>query len=120
MDDFEDALEIYQLCLTVSGYRVITATGGADAIALTTTHHPSLVLMDLSMPHVNGTDALRAIRSDPPCAHIPIIALTAHALEQERQEMFARGFTDVIAKPCLPDELILAVEKLLGAAQQEP
>ncbi len=119
VDDFVDALEIYQVCLTVSGYRVITATGGADAVALTTTHHPALVLMDLSMPNVNGTDALRAIRADPTCANIPVVALTAHALREEREEALARGFTDVIAKPCLPDELAAAVQRLLGAATQQ-
>ena len=116
VDDFADALEIYQSCLTISGYRVITATGGADAVALTTAHHPALVLMDLSMPHVSGSEALRAIRADPTCADIPIVALTAHALQQERHEALARGFTDVIPKPCLPDELVLAVGRLLAAA----
>jgi CheY-like chemotaxis protein len=120
VDDFQDALEIYQVALTVSGYRVLTATGGADAVALTLAHRPALVLMDLRMPTVTGTDALNAIRADPACAHIPVVALTAHAMLEERQEALRRGFTDVIAKPCLPDDLVSAVGRLLDDTTQQP
>jgi CheY-like chemotaxis protein len=114
VDDFPDALEIYQLYLTVKGYRVMTATSGADAVAMAHAHRPALIFMDLRMADMNGTEAMQAIRANPATAGIGIVALTAHALAEQRRDAMAAGFDEVISKPCLPDELLVAVNRLLA------
>jgi CheY-like chemotaxis protein len=114
VDDFDDALEIYAQYLTFKGYRVLTATNGADAIVAARVHRPALIFMDLRMAVMTGTEAMLLLRSDPAFSRVPIIALTAHALEEERVEALAAGFDEVIPKPCLPDELTAAVDRLLA------
>jgi CheY-like chemotaxis protein len=118
VDDFEDGLDLYQEYLTYRGYRVIVARNGEEAIAQARAHRPDLIMMDLRMPVMTGGDATRVLRSDPSLGRIPIIALTAHAMEDERVDALAAGFDELIAKPCLPDQLVLAVERILAAARQ--
>jgi CheY-like chemotaxis protein len=118
VDDFEDGLDLYQEYLTYRGYRVVVAKNGKEAIAQAYTHRPDLIMMDIRMPVMTGVDAIRVLRSDPSLANIPIIALTAHALEDERLSALAAGFDEVIAKPCLPDQLALAVERIVAATRQ--
>lgn len=113
VDDFEDAREIYATYLTFMGMRVICAADGTQAVRDAREHRPDLILMDVRMPGVTGIDALREIRADPSFAQVPIVALTAQALEAERQEALRAGFDMVITKPCLPDELFQTVTALL-------
>lgn len=113
-DDFDDARDMYSEYLRLSGIRVITAAGGQEAIDLAREHLPALILMDIRMPGVTGTDAMLELRKDPRLARVPMIALTAHALDRERAAILADGFDDVISKPCLPDELVAIVRKRLG------
>jgi CheY-like chemotaxis protein len=114
VDDYDDALEIYATYLTFHGYRVQTARNGREAVDAVEAIKPALVLMDLRMPILDGTEALREIRRLPQCAALPILALTAHALEDERVAALADGFDAVITKPCLPDELLHAVRAMLA------
>jgi two-component system cell cycle response regulator DivK len=113
VDDFEDALDIYGDFLTYRGFRVIVARNGQEAIDSARAHRPDLILLDLSMPVLSGKDAVRILRSDPTFADIPIVALTAHALDSERIDALRAGFDEVIPKPCLPDELAAAVDRIL-------
>jgi len=117
VDDFEDGLELYQQYLTYRGYHVIVARSGAEAIAQARAHRPDVILLDLRMPGMTGTDAMRILRSDPSFARVPIIALTAHALDRERFAALAAGFDDLIPKPCLPDQLAIALERILTATR---
>jgi CheY-like chemotaxis protein len=114
VDDFDDALEIYSTYLTYKGYQVEVAINGAEAIMRAEQRPPALILMDLSMPILDGTGALKQLRSDPRFASTPIVALTAHALDEQRRFALAAGFDAVIAKPCLPDDLVAAVVEFLG------
>jgi len=114
VDDFIDALEMYEEYLTFRGYRVVTARSGEGAVAAAKTSAPAIILMDLRMPGMTGGEALHLIRTDPEMATVPIIALTAHAMVDERRDAMLDGFTDVIAKPCLPDELAAAIERHLA------
>ena len=118
VDDFEDALEIYRDYLTFKGFRVLVASSGEDAIAIALRERPSLIFMDLRMPKMTGVQAMRILRCDPGFAKVPIVAFTAHALEDERVAALAEGFDDVLAKPCNPDDLIAAVLRLLSRANQ--
>jgi len=118
VDDFEDGLDLYQEYLTYRGYRVIVARNGEEAVAQARAHSPDLIMMDIRMPRMTGTDAMRILRTDPSFGRVPIIALTAHAMEDERVAALAAGFDEVIAKPCLPDQLVLAAERILAAGRQ--
>ena len=113
VDDYADALEIYQSYLTFKGYRSITASSGTQALELARDQRPAIIFMDIRMPIVTGTDALRELRRDPTFEKVPIVALTAHALEDERIAALEAGFTEVLPKPCNPDHLIDTIERLL-------
>ena len=115
VDDFEDGLDMYQEYLTYRGYNVIVARNGQEAIVQARAHRPNVILLDLRMPVMTGTDAMRVLRTDPSFQRVPIIALTAHALDDERLDALAAGFDELIAKPCLPDELAAAIERILAA-----
>ena len=69
--------------------------------------------MDIRMPMMTGVEALHRLRANPTLERVPIVALTAHALEDERAAALLHGFDDVISKPCLPDELVAAIDRLL-------
>jgi len=113
VDDFADALDIYGSYLTFRGCRVLTASNGADCIELARVHQPDVILLDIRMPVMTGAQALRLLRANAALAHVPIVALTAYALDSERDEALAAGFDKVIAKPCLPDALYDAIMGLL-------
>jgi CheY-like chemotaxis protein len=114
VDDFEDALDIYEQYLTFKGYSVVTASNGADAIRIALREQPALILMDLQMAAMSGTQTMLTLRNDPQFNSCPIVAFTAHALESERVAALRDGFDDVIPKPCLPDELCARVDKILA------
>ena len=115
VDDFEDALAIYGQYLDFRGYRVVVARNGEEAIAEARSHRPDLILLDIRMPGMSGIDALRVLRSDPALTETPIVALTAQALDSERVVALAAGFDEVVSKPCLPNELVDLIERLLPA-----
>jgi two-component system cell cycle response regulator DivK len=111
VDDFADGLEMYREYLVFRGYRVVTAQNGQDAIDAALAECPDLILMDIQMPDMSGVEAMRVLRSHAAFARVPIVALTAHAMDNERLAMFAHGFDEVIPKPCLPDELVRIIER---------
>lgn len=113
-DDYEDTRDLYREYLIASGYRVITAESGRDAIRAATMWTPDLVLMDIRMPDLSGVDAMLELRQEPRFRNVPIIAFTAHASENTRVECLAAGFTAVIVKPCLPDELLEQIRQFFS------
>jgi CheY-like chemotaxis protein len=120
VDDFEDALEMYREYLVYRGFRVIGATNGDDALEMCRRQCPDVILLDLRMPGLSGLEVVRILRADATCDGSPIVALTAHALEDERVEALRAGFDEVIAKPCLPDQLVVAIERLLRERASSP
>jgi CheY-like chemotaxis protein len=115
VDDFQDGLEMYQEYLTYRGFQVIVARTGEEAVAQARLHRPDVVLLDLRMPGMTGTEAMSILRADASFVNTPIIALTAHALEDERRLALDAGFDEWIAKPCLPDALAASIERILSA-----
>ena len=97
---------------------MVIAHSGAEALSVAADTRPAMIFMDLRMPQMSGSEALQQLRADPGFRFVPIVALTAHALEDERLAALADGFDDVIAKPCNPDELIDAVERLSRSVRQ--
>jgi CheY-like chemotaxis protein len=112
-EDFEDARELYRDYLEFSGFTVKTAANGRDAIDLAITLQPDLILMDASMPVLDGWQATRELKDNPATQHIPVLALTAHAFDDARQRAQAVGCDGFVTKPCLPDELVARVRATL-------
>jgi DNA-binding response OmpR family regulator len=115
-DDFEDAREIYGSYLTLHGYDVVLAVNGRETVTQAAQRRPDMILLDLRMPGIGGIEALRELRTNSALVGVPIIAFTAHALEDERINALGHGFDDVLSKPCLPDELVAFIGRTLGQA----
>ena len=96
------------------GYEVLTAVDGESGLALTKSEAPALVLMDMSLPVLDGWEATRALRADPSTRSIPVIALTAHAMAGDREKALAAGCDDFDTKPIELERLLGKIEALLG------
>jgi two-component system cell cycle response regulator DivK len=107
-DDFDNRT-IMQEALEASGYEVILATNGQEALDTLTAENPGIMLMDLSMPKINGWELARRVRETPALAGTVILAFTAHALSGDELKARAAGCDDYIAKPCLPKEVVAKV-----------
>jgi DNA-binding response OmpR family regulator len=114
-DDDEDILALVQLRLSRSGFEVIVARDGEEALRLTQERLPDLAVLDWMMPKASGLDVLRAIRANTATADIPVVLLTARASEADVQEGLDAGADDYIAKPFSPQELAARVQTILGA-----
>jgi CheY-like chemotaxis protein len=99
VDDFSDGRELVAEYLAFRGFNVSEATNGADALEISRTTLPDIVLMDLSMPGIDGWQATRALKADPRTRRIKVIAVTAHALKAETDSAKAAGCDGVICKP---------------------
>jgi CheY-like chemotaxis protein len=96
------------------GYQVVLAADGEQGIAMASSERPDLILMDMSLPVVDGWDATRRIKSDPTTSSIPVIALTAHAMSGDRERAMQAGCDDYDTKPIELPRLLGKVEALLG------
>ncbi|MDQ3169413.1 MAG: response regulator [Acidobacteriota bacterium] len=114
VEDYDDAREMYVEYLTFTGFRVESATNGLEAIEMTQRLVPDLVLMDLALPKLDGWEATRRLKSDAATSHIPVIALTGHALAGHAERAREAGCDSFITKPCVPDELVAEISRVLG------
>lgn len=99
VDDNEKNRKLAQHLLEVAGFETIAAATGAEAVALTLRHVPDVVLMDLRLPDMDGTDALRSLREDTTTAEIPVVAMSALSLEGSGDWLAAAGFAGSLGKP---------------------
>jgi len=113
-EDQAELRQLYAQQLSMSGFEVIEAANGAEAISLTSANLPDVILMDLSMPVVDGWEATRRLRADRRTAHIPVVALTAHDGSGELQRATTAGCNWFVPKPCPPDALITEVRRVLS------
>jgi CheY-like chemotaxis protein len=120
VEDNEDNRIIYSTVLRHLGYTVVEALDGIQAIALARSELPDLILMDISLPEVDGWEATRVLRADPTTRDIPIIALTAHALAGDRERATAVGFTSYLAKPVEPRTVVAEVRRWIGGGAGAP
>jgi two-component system, cell cycle response regulator DivK len=120
VEDFDDAREMYRDYLEFAGFRVETARDGRQAIEKTHRIRPDLVLMDLSLPVIDGWEATRLLKSDPETRRIPIVALSAHALAAEGERARQAGCDGFIAKPCLPPDLVAEIGRYLKNHSSTP
>ena len=100
------------------GYEVLTAVDGESGLALTKSETPGLVLMDMSLPGIDGWEATRQLKADPATRAIPVIALTAHAMAGDREQALAAGCDDFDIKPIDLDRLLGKIEALLGGREK--
>jgi CheY-like chemotaxis protein len=105
--------------LASRGYRCEVAGNGRDAIAMAERLRPTLILMDLSLPEINGWDAARTLKANPQLASIPIIATTAHAMVGDRESALEAGCDDCLTKPYEIEELVTMVARFIGPATTE-
>ena len=118
-EDFEDARELYRDYLEFSGFSVKTANNGREAIDQAVALQPDIILMDASMPVLDGWQATRELKADPATKHIPILALTAHAFDDARREARTVGCDGFVTKPCLPDDLVSRIRAVLASARKK-
>lgn len=114
VEDQQDLRQLYVEHLTMSGFDVIEAGNGVDAVRSTSALRPDVVLMDLSLPIVDGWEATRRLKADASTAHIPVVALTAHDGSGELQRATDAGCEWFVPKPCPPDALITELRRVLA------
>ncbi|MEN3340412.1 MAG: two-component system, cell cycle response regulator DivK [Acidobacteriota bacterium] len=120
VEDYQDAREMYAAYLQFSGYEVAEATDGVQAIEKTLELMPDIILMDLALPKMDGWEATRRLKSDERTRHIPIVALTGHALAGHAEGARQAGCDSFVTKPCLPDALVAEIERMLAARSTDP
>jgi two-component system cell cycle response regulator DivK len=113
VEDNDDNVFVLKTRLTRAGFTVIIAGDGAQGVAMATSELPDLILMDLSLPVLDGWEATRRIKAAPETKHIPIIAITAHAMTGDREKAMAAGCDDFDTKPV---ELPRLLEKIRALA----
>ena len=116
VDDYPDAREMYAEYLQYSGFDVIEAGNGIEALERAADSAPDIILMDLSLPVMDGWEATRRLKADKATADIPIVALTGHALAGILEGAKNAGCDAFITKPCLPEDLVKEIQKVLNAA----
>lgn len=119
VEDTEDNRQMMRKLLEMSGYRVVEATNGEEAVKVTKEEQPRLILMDLSLPIIDGLAATRLIRNLSSCEHLPIIAVSAHDTADFHAEALAAGCDAYITKPIDYPELEELVERLMSESKTQ-
>jgi CheY-like chemotaxis protein len=113
VEDNEKNRKLVRDALQFKGYRTIETETGEDGVRLAREHAPALVLMDIQLPGIDGIQALRQLRADPATSAIPVIAVTASVMMQDRQKIMAAGFDGFQGKPISVKELFETVRTVL-------
>jgi two-component system cell cycle response regulator DivK len=116
VEDFEDNRFMMRRLLEMSGYEVLEAVNGEEAVQMAAIAHPSLILMDLSLPLLDGLAATRRIRQYPDLRDVPIVAVSAHDTADFHADALAAGCNDYVTKPIDFDQLEVLLKKLLASA----
>jgi two-component system, cell cycle response regulator DivK len=117
VDDFADNREMYSEYLSFSGYDVIEAKNGKEAIDAAQERLPDIIIMDLSLPVMDGWEATRRLKADDRTRGIPVVALTGHALAGHSKGAKEAGCDSFLAKPCLPDQLVTEIRRMLATGK---
>jgi CheY-like chemotaxis protein len=111
VEDNEKNMKLFRDVLQARGYEIMEATTGEQAVELAIEHGPDLVLMDIQLPDIDGVEALGLLRANERTASIPVLALTAQAMEGDRERFLAAGFDGYVSKP-------VNIVELVGTVQQ--
>ena len=113
VEDNDDNVYMLKNRLTRAGFTVVIATNGVQGVAMAASEHPDLIIMDLTLPDIDGWEATQRIKADPATTHIPIVALTANAMTGDREKAIAAGCDDFDTKPV---EMPRLLDKILALA----
>ena len=116
VEDNDDNAVVYKTVLEFAGYNVVHARDGLEALHYAQQRVPQLILMDISLPKIDGWECTAAIKQNPALRHIPIIAVTAHAFETDRERARDMGFTGYLVKPVEPRRVLREVQSVIGEA----
>jgi CheY-like chemotaxis protein len=119
VEDNRDNRFIYRTILEHHGYEVLEACDGEAGVRLVRERLPDLVLMDISIPIIDGHQATRLLKADPATAGIPVIALTAHAMAEDRVLAAEAGCDAYLSKPAEPKQVVAEVRRLISMARGE-
>jgi two-component system cell cycle response regulator DivK len=111
VEDNEKNMKLFRDVLGATGYRTLEATTGGEAVEMATEHTPDLVLMDIQMPDIDGLEALRRLRADARTASLRVLAVTAQAMQGDREHFLAAGFDGYLSKPVNVQELLGTVRR---------
>lgn len=114
VEDNEDNRIVYSTMLRHFGFAVDEAENGAEGILKARSNQPDLILMDIAIPLVDGWEAVQRLKKDPSTSHIPIVALTAHAMPADRERAMQVGCDGYLAKPCEPRTVVEEVRRILA------
>lgn len=114
VDDHLDNREMYAEYLGTRGYHVIPCGNSAECLDLALRHRPDLILLELRMGGMTGLEVIARLKGERALADVPVVALTASVLPFQRAAAMAAGFTEVIPKPCLPEDLADAISRILS------
>jgi two-component system, cell cycle response regulator DivK len=114
VEDTQDNREIAEIILRDAGHTVLSVADGASGMIAAVTAQPDLILMDLALPKIDGWEATRRIKANPATRDIPVIAFTAHVLQEEAERARAAGCAAVIAKPFEIDMLLEQIDTLIS------
>ena len=120
VEDNEMSRDMLSRRLARRGYEVAVAVDGAQAVEMARTERPDLVLMDLSLPVIDGWEATRRIKAAQETRHLPVIGLTAHAMASDRDKALEAGCDDYDTKPIELERLLQKVEALIPGASKPP
>src|SRR5262245_5811913 len=112
--DYPDAREMYSEYLSFSGFDVVEAGNGMEALQRAVDTAPDVILMDLSLPVMDGWEATRRLKADQRTASIPVVALTGHALAGISDGAKEAGCDAFVTKPCLPEDLVKEIQQVLN------
>ena len=115
VDDEPENIELLNRRLSRRGFTVVGATSAEEGLSVALAEKPHLILMDIKMPNLDGFDAMRMLQADPGTAGIPVIALTAHAMQEDRDRALTAGAKDYETKPVDLDRLLAKIRHLTGA-----
>lgn len=118
VDDYPDAREMYGEYLHVSGFDVVEAANGIEALQCAADHAPDIILMDLSLPVMDGWEATRRLKADARTAGIPVVAITGHTLDGIPEKAKQAGCKAFVIKPCLPEDLVREIRRVLWDRSQ--
>ena len=113
VEDNEKNRKLVRDVLVVKGYRLLETETGEEGLRVAREQHPALILMDILLPGIDGIETLRRLRADPATATIPVVAVTASAMTQDRQKILAAGFDGYQAKPISVKGFLQAVREML-------
>ena len=114
VEDNEDNRIVYSTILRHHGFRTVEAVDGEDGLVKASESMPDLVILDISLPRMDGWTVAQKLRGTPATASVPMLALTAHASPEDRERARREGFNGYLAKPCDPAAVLAEVRRLLG------